>query len=150
MGISAAGMYGPLTVGKPLHIVSRVKGQPLASEMFVSIDTAKNQRDIHKKKQLKWDRSHGTSVEMQMEGHYQKGPRSVEAYLRQTAIANPHVTITYESAQGEQIRFARSTRELPNRPTEIKPHPHGIELGRLIQMLNNRLIPNGLPRSSNC
>jgi DNA topoisomerase-6 subunit B len=137
MGISAAGMYGQLTVGKPLHIISRVKGDALASEMFVSVDTARNQPDIHKKKQLKWDRSHGTSVEMEMEGHYQKGPHSVEAYLRQTAIANPHVSITYENTQGDQVRFARSTRELPTRPTEIKPHPYGIELGRLIQMLNS-------------
>ena len=137
MGISAAGMYGQLTVGKPLHITSRVKGEALASEMFVSVDTARNQPDIHKKKQLKWDRSHGTSVEMEMEGHYQKGPHSIEAYLQQTAIANPHVSITYENPQGDQIRFVRSTRQLPTRPTEIKPHPYGIELGRLIQMLNN-------------
>ena len=27
--------------------------------------------------------------------------------------------------------------ELPPRPTEIKPHPGGVELGRLIQMLSN-------------
>ncbi len=47
MGISAAGMYGQLTVGKPLHIISRVKGERLASEMYVSIDTARNQPDIH-------------------------------------------------------------------------------------------------------
>ena len=137
MGISAAGMYGQLTVGKPLHIISRVKGEKLASEMHVSIDTAKNQPDIHRKKQLKWDRPHGTRVEMEMEGHYQKGPHSVEVYLKQTAIANPHLTITYKDPQGEEIRFARSIKKLPPRPVEIKPHPYGIELGRLIQMLNN-------------
>jgi DNA topoisomerase-6 subunit B len=137
MGISAAGMYGQLTVGKPLHIISRVKGDALASEMYVSIDTAKNQPDIHRKKRLKWDRSHGTRVEMEMEGHYQKGPHSIEEYLQQTAIANPHLTINYENPQGQQICFARSVKKLPPRPTEIKPHPYGIELGRLIQMLNN-------------
>ena len=137
MGISAAGMYGQLTVGKPLHIVSRVKGDVLASEMFVSIDTARNQPDIHKKKQLRWDRPHGTLVEMEMEGHYQKGPHSIEAYLQQTAIANPHVSIAYTGPQRNQIRFVRNTKKLPTRPTEIKPHPYGIELGRLIQMLNN-------------
>jgi DNA topoisomerase-6 subunit B len=137
MGISAAGMYGQLTVGKPLHIISRVKGDKLASEMYVSIDTAKNQPDIHRRKRLKWDRPHGTRVEMEMEGHYQKGPHSIEVYLKQTAIANPHVTISYQNSQGEQVRFARSTRKLPPRPTEIKPHPYGIELGRLIQMLSN-------------
>jgi len=137
MGISAAGMYGQLTVGKPLHIISRIEGDELASELYVSIDTAKNRPDIHKKKRLEWDRLHGTRVEMEMEGHYQKGPHSIEVYLKQTAIANPHLTITYQDPQGEQLRFARSTDELPPRPKEIKPHPHGIELGRLIQMLSN-------------
>ena len=137
MGISAAGMYGQLTVGKPLHILSRVEGDELASEVHVSIDTAKNRPDIHKKKRLEWHRPHGTRVEMQMEGHYQKGPHSIEVYLKQTAIANPHVTLIFEDPQGEQIRFERSINELPPRPKEIKPHPHGIELGRLIQMLSN-------------
>jgi DNA topoisomerase-6 subunit B len=137
MGISAAGMYGQLTVGKPLHIISRIKGEKLASEMYVSIDTAKNRPDIHKKKRMAWDRRHGTRVEMEMEGHYQKGPHSVEVYLKQTAIANPHVTIIYQDPRGQEIRFARNTKTLPPRPREIKPHPHGIELGRLIQMLNN-------------
>jgi DNA topoisomerase-6 subunit B len=137
MGISAAGMYGQLTVGKPLHIISRVKGETLASEMFVSIDTAKNQPDIHRKKQLQWDRPHGTLVQIELEGHYQKGPHSVEAYLKRTAIANPHVAITYREPAGEEIRFSRSTKQLPPRPKEIKPHPYGIELGRLIQMLSN-------------
>jgi DNA topoisomerase VI subunit B len=137
MGISAAGMYGQLTVGKPLHIVSRVKGNKLASEMSVSIDTARNQPDIYRKKQLKWDRPHGTLVEIELEGHYQKGPHSVEAYLKQTAIANPHVAVTYRAPGGEEIHFSRSTKQLPPRPKEIKPHPYGIELGRLIQMLGN-------------
>jgi DNA topoisomerase-6 subunit B len=137
MGISAAGMYGQLSVGKPLHIISRIKGDELASEMYVSIDTAKNQPDIHRKRRLKWDRPHGTRVEMEMEGHYQKGPHSIETYLQQTAIANPHLTINYEGPNGEKICFARSNKKLPRQPIEIKPHPYGIELGRLIQMLNN-------------
>ena len=137
MGISAAGMYGQLTVGKPLHIISRPEGDELATELYVSIDTAKNRPDIHRKKRLEWDRPHGTRVEMEMEGHYQKGPHSIEAYLKRTAIANPHVTLVYEAPGGAQTRFDRSTDALPPRPKEIKPHPHGIELGRLIQMLGS-------------
>jgi DNA topoisomerase-6 subunit B len=137
MGISAAGMYAQLTVGKPLHIISRVKGKKLASEMFVSIDVARNRPDIHRKKQLEWDCPHGTRVEMEMEGHYQKGPHSIETYLKQTAIANPHVTLVYKDPQGTETRFERTVRKLPRRPKEIKPHPYGIELGRLIQMLSS-------------
>ncbi len=137
MGISAAGMYAQLTVGKPLHIISRVKRDPLASELYVSIDVAKNRPDIHRKKRLKWDRPHGTRVEMEIEGHYQKGPHSIEVYLKQTAVANPHVTLVYQDPQGVEVRFERTVRTLPRRPKEIKPHPYGIELGRLIQMLNS-------------
>src|SRR3974390_1521827 len=120
MGISAAGMYGQLTVGKPLHIISRVKGERLASEMFVSIDTAKNQPDIHRKKRLQWDRPHGTRVETEMEGSNQTGPHSVEAYLKQTAIANPHVSITFTDPQGREVVFSRSSERLPPRLREIK------------------------------
>ena len=138
MGISAAGMYGQLTVGKPLHIISRIEGDELASELYVSIDTANNRPDIHKKKRVEWDRPHGTRVEMEMEmeGHHQTGPHSVEVYLKQTAIANPHVSIVYTDPQGRETLFARSTDRLPPRPREIKPHPRGVELGRLIQMLS--------------
>jgi DNA topoisomerase-6 subunit B len=141
MGISAAGMYGQLTVAKPLHIISRIAGDELASELYVSIDIARNRPDIHKKRRLQWDRPHGTRVEMEIEGHYQKGPHSVDAYLQQTAIANPHVAIIYQPPRGKEIRFARSSEELPPRPKEAKPHPHGIELGRLIQMLSDTASP---------
>jgi len=125
MGISAAGMYAQLTLAKPLHILSRVEGDELTSELHVSIDTVRNQPDIHRKRRLPWDRPHGTRVEMEMEGHDQKGPRSLEVYLKQTAIANPHVTLIYRNPAGEEIRFERNVDVLPPLPKEIKPHPHG-------------------------
>jgi DNA topoisomerase-6 subunit B len=137
MGIAAAGMYAQLTTGKPLHIISRVRGEKLATEMFVSIDTTKNRPELHKKAHLKWDRPHGTRVEADLEGHYQKGPHSIDMYLKQTAIANPHVRIDFTDPHGEHVRYDRSSKELPPRPREIKPHPHGVELGRLIQMLGS-------------
>ncbi len=137
MGISAAGMYAQLTTGKPMHILSRVEGEPTATELFVQIDTAKNRPEIHKKKQVEWDRPHGTRVEVEMEGSFHKGQHSIGAYLQQTAIANPHVTIRFQDPQEAQTDFERTSSSLPTRPSEIKPHPHGVELGRLIQMLNH-------------
>jgi DNA topoisomerase VI subunit B len=35
------------------------------------------------------------------------------------------------------VVFERGTKQLPFQPKEIKPHPHGIELGMLMQMLKN-------------
>ena len=43
-----------------------MRGEKLATEMFVSIDTAKNRPELHKKAHLKWDRTHGTRVEAEM------------------------------------------------------------------------------------
>ncbi|MCO6411672.1 MAG: DNA topoisomerase VI subunit B [Thiogranum sp.] len=137
MGISAAGMYAQLTTGKSLHVISRVEGEPTASELFVSIDTAKNRPELHGKKKIKWNRPHGTRVEAVMEGRYPKGPHSVDMYLKQSAIATPYASFHYRGPRGEQKSYARSSTELPPRPAEIKPHPRGVELGRLIQMLNN-------------
>lgn len=137
MGISAAGMYAQLTTGKLLHVISRVRGERMASELYVSVDTTRNKPQLHGKKQIKWDRPHGTRVEAEMEGRYQKGTHSVGMYLKQTAIANPHASFHFEGPHGEDIAFKRKSRELPPPPVEIKPHPRGVELGRLIQMLNS-------------
>ena len=141
MGISAAGMYAQLTLAKPLHILSRTEGEALASQLDVSIDTAKNQPDIHRKRRVEWDRPHGTRVEIEMEGHDQKGPHSVDVYLKQTAIANPHVTLIYRNRASNEIRFERNVQMLPPQPREIKPHPLGVELGRLIHMLSATTRP---------
>ncbi len=137
IGISAAVMYGQLTTGKPARILSRTSKRADAHEFLMSVDTTQNKPDIHDKKTSEWDKPHGTRVEIEMEARYQKGLRSVDMYLKQTAIANPHVTIHYTDPGGEKVTYERSTKELPAAVEEIKPHPHGVELGRLIGMLKD-------------
>jgi DNA topoisomerase-6 subunit B len=66
MGISAAGMYGQLTTGKPMRIVSRTADAESAWEIVVSIDTSKNRPDLHHKRQIDWPVSHGTRVEIEL------------------------------------------------------------------------------------
>lgn len=135
IGISAAGMYGQLTTGKPMRIVTRTGRRRQALEMLIGIDTARNRPDVQKKRRVPWDVPHGTRVEITMEGQHRSGAHSVERYLRLTAIANPHVTLRYTDAEGGAHSFERSSKVVPDAPTEIKPHPHGVELGRLIAML---------------
>jgi DNA topoisomerase-6 subunit B len=59
----------------------------------------------------------------------------VDEYLEQTAIANPHVTLHYLDPDGNHHLYPRSATQLPPEPKEIKPHPYGVELGRLVTML---------------
>ena len=135
IGISAAGMYGQLTTGKPVRVISKPGPRKKAMEFLLTIDTAKNKPEIHSAEVIEWDKRQGTRVEIDMEARYQKGLRSVDMYLKQTAIANPHVTLHFTDPSGEKVSYERGTKELPPETIEIKPHPHGVEMGRLISML---------------
>lgn len=137
IGISAAGMYGQLTTGKPIKILSRTGPRKKPVEIVMSIDTAKNKPEIHSAEEVEWDKKHGTRIEIEMEARYQKGVRSIDMYLKQTAIANPHLTLHYQAPGEELITYERNTQALPPETEEIKPHPHGVELGRLIAMLKD-------------
>ncbi len=172
IGISAAGMYGMLTTGKPVKIISMTSPRKPAHYFEIQIDTRRNQPEIingkgdgedipagekgqkyiadhgiewmshyptppaepaHHHNQLK----SGTRVTIELEGRFVRGRGSVDEYLEQTAIANPHVTIHYVDPDGGETTYARSSTQLPPEPVEIKPHPYGIELGQLVTMLKS-------------
>lgn len=137
IGISAAGMYGQLTTGRPVCITSRVSSSKPAYSCEIVMDTQKNEPVIVKEDEANWDRPHGTRVVIELEAKYQKGRQSVDDYLEQTAVANPHATIRYINPEGEELLLPRASKELPQEAKEIKPHPYGIELGMLIHMLHN-------------
>jgi len=137
IGISAAGMYGQLTTGKPVQIISRTGAKAPAHFFEVQIDTKKNEPLILEKKQIEWEAPRGTQVTLEVEGRYQKGRASVDEYLEQTIIANPHVKLTYLTPEGETKVLPRTYDQVPEPPREIKPHPYGIELGMLLKMLQD-------------
>jgi len=137
IGISAAGMYAQLTTGKPVAIISRTSARTPAHYFEVQIDTKKNEPRIFEQKQIEWESHRGTQVTLEIEGRYQKGRASVDEYLEQTAIANPHVKLVYHTPEGEIKEYPRTIHELPPQPREIKPHPYGIEFGVLLRMLHD-------------
>src|SRR6266576_2950576 len=137
IGISAAGMYGQLTTGKPVQIISRTSARSPAHFFEVQIDTKKNEPQILEKKQIDWESPRGTQVTLEVEGRYQKGRASVDEYVEQTIIANPHVKLTYFTPEGETKELPRTYDQVPESPREIKPHPYGIELGMLLKMLQD-------------
>lgn len=136
IGISAAGMYGLLTTGKSVKITSRISPKKDAHYYEIQIDTKKNAPNIVKDEPVKVDWETGTQVEIELAGSYNKGRQSVDEYIEQTAIANPHVRIHYCPPVGEPVTYDRGTDVMPAQTQEIKPHPHGVELGLLIKMLH--------------
>ena len=157
IGISAAGMYGLLTTGKPVKIISKTSPKKPAHYYELQIDTKRNKPEILNgkgdgieiptgeagqaeivKHGIEWiETNHGTRVTIELEAKFHRGRGGVEEYLEQTAIANPHVTLHYVDPEGHAKEYPRAAEELPPEPKEIKPHPYGIELGMLINMLKD-------------
>jgi DNA topoisomerase-6 subunit B len=212
IGISAAGMYGLITTGKPMVIHTRPSSRKPAHHIELAMNTKTNRAEVtvdtetedfppQRFKTLNAgtrdpgflnpeDFMTGTSVSIELEGKYQKGRGSVDEFLELTAIANPHARITFVPASrvsaDEQddvplsnaakdatpadalndeaahvapaadvtapagvdptlttlvkdgvIFFPRGTDQLPPETKEIQPHPKGIELGILLQMLKD-------------
>ncbi len=157
IGISAAGMYGVQTTGKPVKIISRVSVKKPAHYYEIQIDTKKNQpqilngrgegvdippgqkgADYIQKHGIEWvDQPHGTRVTIELQAKFVRGRGSVDEYLEQTAIANPHIALHYKDPDNNEKDYPRSADRLPAEPKEIKPHPYGVELGRLITLLHD-------------
>jgi DNA topoisomerase-6 subunit B len=135
IGISAAAMYGQLTTGQPIRVTSRTgKGKP-AHYFEIQIDTRKNNPVVTKDDELDdWHLEHGTRVELEIIANWQAGQRFVNRYVEHTALSNPHCALRYVRPRQAPLAFPRATDELPKEAVEIKPHPHGVELGALMLM----------------
>lgn len=214
IGISAAGMYGLITTGKPMVIHTRPHPRKPAHHIELAMNTKTNRAEVTVDDETEdfpprsrlyglnlgtrdpgflnaEDYMTGTSVSIELEGRYQKGRGSVDEFLELTAIANPHARITFVppsrvaaddqedlplgNAQKDAVHadslteaaahvspatenvsapagvdptittiekdgvifFPRGTEQLPPETREIQPHPKGIELGILIQMMKD-------------
>ncbi len=209
IGISAAGMYGLITTGKPMIIHTRPSAKKPAHHIELAMNTKTNRaevtvdsetedfppqrfKNLHKGTRDELflratDYPTGTSVSIELEGRYQRGRGSVDEFLELTAIANPHALVTFvpptrvmeeeredltgknheeapllidektaafsaadpskavapvailETIERDGVTiFPRGTDILPPETKEIQPHPKGVELGTLLQMVKDQ------------
>ena len=147
IGISASAMYAQLTTGEPVTVYSKQEGEP-CHKFVVRIDTEKNEPEILEDEiiepasdEFPGDKDyyfdHGTTIEMNIEGKYTGGHHSVKNYLKHTAIMNPYARVVLREPSGNKIEYPRVSKELPTPPKEIKPHPHGVQLGVMLRMVDN-------------
>ncbi|MBL9119406.1 MAG: DNA topoisomerase VI subunit B [Phycisphaerae bacterium] len=197
IGISAAGMYGLITTGRPMVIHTKPNLKQPAHHIELAMNTKTNRAEVTVDDETgdfpparlravtagakalaaegvllsSEDFRTGTSVSIELEGRYQKGRGSVDEFLELTAIANPHARVVFvppsRSVSDDEdvlpigksapvgtdaatapsvavtteingaIHFPRGVQELPPETKEIQPHPKGIELGILLQMLKD-------------
>jgi DNA topoisomerase-6 subunit B len=148
IGITGVVMYSQLTTGKKTHVISKVKDEATAVYLDIGLDTKKNKAITSNRKRDHWFNSdgeiieHGVKVRAQMKAKYQRGKQSVHQYLRMTSIVNPHASISLtvydeEGAVIDEGNWPRVTEVLPRPVKEIRPHPHGLEIGSLQRFMRD-------------
>jgi DNA topoisomerase-6 subunit B len=147
IGITGVVMYSQLTAGSKTKVVSKISKDSSAVFVDLGIDTRRNRaiksaekRDIWLDGKTGEVVSHGLRIETEMRAKYQRGRQSVHQYLRMTSIVNPHASISLvvrdrDGSIIEDGEWQSTTERLPREVSEIRPHPHGIQLGSLQRML---------------
>lgn len=136
IGISAAVLYAQLTSGLPTIVISRTGAEHPAYEFGIQINIETNEPDVITKREVAWDRTHGTRIQLEFKSTLAAKKRLIE-YLRYTSIVNPHARIRLDM-DDETFVFDRVSDEVIACPKAIKPHPHGIEIGQI-----RRMLPSG-------
>lgn len=131
LGITAAILYAQKTTGFPTEITTKTEKDLTAYRVVLEIDVRKNVPLIHSTEPVIWDVENGLKVSMTLNGRYVGGKQSIEEYIRETGIANPHATFRVHLPDNS-FNIERSINESPKIPVAVKPHPYGVELGELI------------------
>ena len=141
IGISAAVLYAQLTSGKPVQITSRTQGAAHAEYFELIIDTDTNEPDIQAAEtrdpgEVALSSTHGTRIALEFEANM-RARQQLHDYIKHTAVVNPHARIVLdEPGIDAPMRYDRVVgADLPAPTRAIRPHPHGVELGTLIKML---------------
>ena len=118
-----------------INVVTKTGTNKPAHHYHIMIDTGANKPVITHDDIFDWEhKDHGTSVEIEMEAVYKGGRRSVDEYIQQVTVANPHVRLEYYAPGKRPVIYPRITERMPPETKEIKPHPYGVELGVLQRM----------------
>jgi DNA topoisomerase-6 subunit B len=136
LGVKASILYGWATTGNPVEVQSSTRGSDYIYVKKLYIDTKRNEpvvvEEAQFKKNVSWN---GTRVSLIIECDWQRAKARILEYVRRTAVIAPYSDIILQTPDGEVLFFPRTTRKMPKPPRTAKPHPHGVDVETLKQML---------------
>ncbi len=136
LGVKMVVLYAQMTTGRPVEVTTSRKGLKRIYHFKIRIDVAKNEPIVVEagswKKSREW---HGTIVSVTIEGDWNRAKQRVLDYIQRTSIALPYADIVLTTPEGEIYYYQRVISDLPKPPVETKPHPLGIDLELLSNIL---------------
>ncbi|MBI5227717.1 DNA topoisomerase VI subunit B [Candidatus Micrarchaeota archaeon] len=131
IGAAACTMYSYITTGQKTKAITCHRGKKLTAD--ISIDFKGNKAVVEETSEEPTEET-GLLVTAEFKDvRYERSNQGVYEYLRRTALANPHCTITLMDPNNEKSVFPRSVEVNPQKPFEIKPHPLGITTHDLLE-----------------
>ncbi len=129
LGAKMAILYGQLTTGRPVEIItSPVKSKRVY--FFKLMIDIKNNRPIVLEK-ASWSKKkewHGTIVTIALEGDWGRAKSRIIEYIKRVALVTPYAEILFKGPDNSYFYYPRVTTKLPRPPREVLPHPYGVDL----------------------
>jgi DNA topoisomerase-6 subunit B len=133
IGISAATTWAQMTNASGVKVISKTKSMRLAVSATIEVDIKHNKGIMKNKETIKWDRTHGVSVEFVIDGRIQlAGEGGLITYLNGTTLVNPALTLHYKLNEQDWVTVERVSNIVPVIPEATTPHPHTMKLGEFI------------------
>ncbi len=137
LGGSLALLYGQITTQSPIVVKTGCSGEDCYHHLSLKLDIEKNkplilEETIHTKP----IHEHGTTISFNLRGDWFRSKRRIIDYFHQTSIIVPYASIRFDTPDGESLKFPRLVEQLPPAPRATKPHPRGIDVEMLKQMIN--------------
>ncbi|ALU11450.1 DNA topoisomerase VI subunit B [Ignicoccus islandicus DSM 13165] len=137
LGVKMAVLYGQMTTGKPTVVITSPMGYSKSYKFKVKVGVKTNEPEVLERseafKSAKW---HGTRVIIELEADWRRARNKVLEYVKRTAIVSPYADITLVTPEGLLIRYPRTTTKLPRPPKEVKPHPKGVDVEMMKQLID--------------
>ncbi|MGY5875160.1 MAG: DNA topoisomerase VI subunit B [Candidatus Thorarchaeota archaeon] len=138
LGGSLALLYGQVTTQKPIKVTTGLLGDDHYNSLLMRLDIETNQPIILEEKQIpKSKTEHGTSISYYLKGDWLRSKKRIIDYFNQTSVMVPYASILFETPDDEDHRYTRLVDTLPRPPREMKPHPRGIDVEMLKQMISD-------------
>lgn len=142
LGGTMALLYGQITTNKPAIVTSSV-GNSEVHTYSLMIDIKENKpRIMNHEVKHNSDSWRGTIVEFYLEADYTNSKAKIIEYFKQTAIANPHATISFVDPKNRFYFYYRVMNSVPDPPKESLPHPVGVDVEMMDRLLKSTRSPN--------
>ena len=132
LGAKMAILYGQITTGKPVEVITSPVVSGRIYYFKLNIDIKQNKPLILEQKSWrKNSRWHGTIVSITVEGDWSRARQYIYDYIEKTAVAAPYAELVFRDPDGKVTRYLRAIEKLPPPPKSVKPHPHGVDIEML-------------------